>query len=195
MMKISKTFFAVGALIMMSGLAFGVAYASFTDQAKFTGSRFSVGSADLKLLNNLTFGTDGSNLVDSKPAPSYDGISPGWTADYLIKVYNNGSQDLELSSNMDYATANDPGAVREVLYMEPFDWNDANGDGLVTDGEQGTSYGKKAFTSWKSTGFDFGRLASGQTKALIMRFSTGSITNSKMGQTGVFDFMFDGTGI
>jgi len=194
-MKVRKSFLTLGSVLIVASALMGVAYASFTDQAKFAGSRFSIGSADLKLLNDLAGGTGASNLVDTKPVPSYDNISPGWIQNYLIKIYNNGTQAMTLTSNLDYLTANDPATIREVLYMEPYEWNDANNNGLF-DGEteQGVSYGKKAFTAWKSTGFSFGQLNGGETKSLIMRFSVGSITNSKMGAVGTFDFMFDGVG-
>lgn len=194
-MTIKKRTIAVVSLLLATLGLMGVAYAAFSDQSKFAGSRFSVGNADLKLLNNLAGGTDASNLVDTKPAPSYDNIYPQWYSDYLIKIYNNGTQPVTLTSNMDYLTANDPSNIREVLYMEPYDWNDANNNGLVDEGEQGTSYGKKVFTSWKTTGFSFGQLQPGEIKSLIMRFSAGNISNSKMGAVGTFDFMFDAVGI
>ncbi len=173
----------------------GVAYAAFTDQSKFTGSRFSIASADIKLLNDLAGGTGVSNLVDTKPVPSYDNISPGWVSDYLVKLYNNGTQAVTLTSSMDYLTTNDPSTIREVLYMEPYDWNDADNDGVLDDGEQGVSWGRKAFTAWKTTGFNFGQLDAGVVKPLIMRFSVGNVTNAKMGAVGIFDFMFDSVGI
>ncbi len=194
-MTIKKSAIGLGSLFVVTFGFMGVAYASFTDQSKLAGSRFSVGSADLKLLDNLAGGTTSSNLVDTKPAPSYDNISPQWYSDYLIKIYNNGTQSVTLTSNMDYLTSNDLASIREVLYMEPYDWNDADNNGVVNDSEQGTSYGKKAFTAWKSTGFSFGQLAAGATKPLIMRFSAGSISSSKMGAVGTFDFMFDSIGI
>lgn len=194
-MTIRKSTIGLGSLLVVAVGLMGVAYASFTDQSKFAGSRFSIGSADLKLLDNLAGGTDASNLVDTKPVPSYDNISPQWFSDYLIKIYNNGTQPVTLTSNMDYDTVNDPASIREILYMEPYDWNDADADGVVDEGEQGISYGKKVFTSWKSTGFDFGQLEAGATKALIMRFSAGNISNAKMGAVGTFDYMFDSLGI
>jgi len=194
-MTIRKSTIGLGSLLVVAVGLMGVAYASFTDQSKFAGSRFSIGSADLKLLDNLAGGTDALNLVDTKPVPSYDNISPQWFSDYLIKIYNNGTQPVTLTSNMNYETSNDPASIREILYMEPYDWNDADADGVVDEGEQGNSYGKKAFTSWKTTGFNFGQLEAGTTKGLIMRFSAGNISNSKMGAVGTFDYMFDSVGI
>lgn len=194
-MTIRKSTIGLGSLLVVAVGLMGVAYASFTDQSKFAGSRFSIGSADLKLLDNLAGGTDALNLVDTKPVPSYDNISPQWFSDYLIKIYNNGTQPVTLTSNMNYETSNDPASIREILYMEPYDWDDADADGVVDEGEQGNSYGKKAFTSWKTTGFNFGQLEAGTTKNLIMRFSAGNITNSKMGAVGTFDYMFDSVGI
>lgn len=194
-MTTRKSAIALGSLLVMAVGLMGVAYASFTDQSKFMGSRFSIGSADLKLLNDLAGGTGASNLVDTKPVPSYDNISPGWSSNYLIKVYNNGTQPVTLSSKMDYLTSNDLMDIRELLYMEPYAWDDANNDGLADEVEQGISYGRKLFTAWKSTGFNFGELGAGDTKALIMRFSADNIANVKMGAVGTFDFMFDSVGL
>ena len=194
-MKIRRYLLSVVPLLVIGSAAISVAYASFTDQTKFAGSRFSVGSADLKLVNNLAGGVESGNLVDDKPAPTYDGIYSLWTADYLVKLVNNGNQVVNLTSNMDYLTANDPGNIREVLYVEPIDWTDANGNGEAEADELGTSAGKKAFTSWKSTGYDFGNLAPGQVKGYVMRFSAGTLTNAKMGQTGIYDFVFDAVGL
>lgn len=195
-MKIKLSATALGTLLILGIVSAGLAYAAFTDQSKFTGSRFSVGSADIKLLNDLAGGTDASNLVDTKPAPSYDGVYPQWSENYLVKIYNNGSQPLRLTSRMDYVTANDPANIREYLYMEPYAWNDDNNNGIVDEGEQGVSYGRKVFTSWKSTGFDFGQIGVGETRGFIMRFSAASsMPDSKQGATGVFDFTFDSEGI
>lgn len=195
-MSIRKYIISFSSLLLLACSLVGIAYASFSDQSKFSGSRFSVGSADLKLLDNLASGSEASNLVDTKPAPSYDNISPMWFQDYAIKIYNNGTQSITLTSNMDYLTANDPSNIREILYVEPFDWNDINNDGIFDgESEQGNSYGKKVFTSWKSTGFNFGQLASGAIKPLIMRFSAGNISSTKMGAVGTFDFMFDSVGL
>lgn len=195
-MKIKRTSAALGTLFILGILTVGFAYAAFTDQSKFTGSRFSVGSADIKLLNDLAGGTDVSNLVDTKPAPSYDGVYPQWSQDYLVKIYNNGSQPLNLTSRMDYATANDPANIREYLYMEPYAWDDVNNNGIVDEGEQGVSYGRRVFTSWKSTGFNFGQIGVGEVRGFIMRFSAASnLPDSKQGATGVFDFMFNSEGI
>jgi len=194
-MTTKKYAIGLASLVVMAVGLMGVAYAAFTDQSKFAGSRFSIASADIKLLNDLAGGTDALNLVDTKPVPSYDSISPGWVQDYLVKLYNNGTQTVTLTSNMDYLTTNDPSTIREVLYMEPYDWTDADNDGVVDEGEQGVSYGRKAFTAWKTTGFNFGQVDAGTVKALIMRFSVGNVTNAKMGAVGIFDFMFDSVGI
>lgn len=188
-----KLFIALIALVV-SSLGVGVAYANFTDQTKFQSSTFTTASADLKLLVDLAGGTEPTNLIDTKAAPNYTGIYPLWTQDELIKLYNNGSQVFSLTSNCDYMTANDPANLRENLFVEFFAWTDANGNGGLDEGELGTSYGKKVFTSWKSTGFNLGTIQPGQTLGLVLRFSANSIPASKQGQTGVYDFIFDVVG-
>jgi len=50
------------------------------------GTSVSVGSADIKLLSDLSGGVDGSNLVDSMQGPTFDLISPFWSEDYALKI-------------------------------------------------------------------------------------------------------------
>lgn len=177
------------------GLAIGITYAAFTDQSKFMGSTFSVGSADIKLLNDLAGGTDSSNLTDQKQAPSFVNITPHWSQDYLVKIYNNSTTNLNLTSSSDYTTANDPDSLRSYIFVEIFDWNDTNNNGQFDTGELGTSYGRKTIIKWKSEGFNLGQLNNGDVRGLVLRFSTDDLSDTKQGKTGIFDFTFDAVGI
>jgi hypothetical protein len=186
--------FLAGSLLVI-GTSLGVAYAAFKDQSKFMGSSFSVGSADIKLLKELDGGTASSNLTDTKEAPSFTNISPNWSQDYLLKIYNNATTTLKITSNADYLTANDPDNLRDIIFVEPFPWNDANNNGLVDADELGTSYGKKTIVKWKTEGFDLGNALTGEVRGLVLRFSTASVADSKQGKTGVWDFIFVATGL
>src|SRR3989344_3261601 len=120
----------------------GIAYASFADKGEILGSSFSVGSADIKLLIDITGGVDDSNLTDQLNGPSFTNITPNWEEDYLVKLYNNASTALQLTTNADYLTANDPDDLRSIIYVEPIPWNDINNNGIVESGETSTSIGK-----------------------------------------------------
>lgn len=174
---------------------FGVTYAAFADKGEVLGSSFSVGSADIKILDDLGLGFDQGNLVDEKPGPNFEGISPNWTEDYLIKLYNNASTPILLSSSADYETANDPSDLRQDIYVEPFEWDDANADGILDSGELGSSLGRKTIVKWKTEGFDLGQLDGGTGLGLVLRFSTDALSDSKQGAVAVFDFVFDSVGL
>ena len=119
-----------------------------------------MGSADLKILNDVTLGLDPLNLVEVKEGPVFENISPNWSQNYLMKIYNNATTNLALTTNANYETANDPADLRSIIFVEPFEWNDANGDGIVDTGEEGTSLGRKTIVKWKTEGYNLGTLKS-----------------------------------
>lgn len=172
----------------------GVAYAAFVDKGQVLGSTFSVGSADLKLLRDLSLGADGANLADEIQGPSFSNISSNWTADYLVKLYNNGSSRVTVTTNSDYLTANDPDELRQLIYVEIIEWNDANSDGTADETELGVSYGRDTIVKWKTQGFSLGSIDAGAVKGLVVRFSTGTVSDTKQGAVGIFDFEFNSIG-
>jgi hypothetical protein len=176
-------------------LTLGMAYAGFfTDKAKYPGTTLNVGSADLKLLDDISQEAVGTNLVDEKPGPVFNNITPFWWEDYLVKLYNNATTDLSIISNANYETANDPAELRQIVYVEPFEWDDVNANGLVDEGEVGISYGRKTIVKWKTEGLDMGTLGMGEIKGLILRFSTDTVSPAKQGTSAIFDFEFNATG-
>lgn len=191
MLSFVKTY---GFLVLGLVLIAGVAYAAFEDRGRVLGSRFSVGSSDLKLLADLAGGTDSVNLEDEITGPNFDNIYPNWQSDYMVKIFNNGSSVVQLTTSANYETANDPDELRQVIFVEPFEWDDANGNGVVDTGEEGASLGRKTIVKWKTEGYSLGQLNQGEVKSLILRFSTDSIGSSKQGKTGIFDFEFDSIG-
>jgi hypothetical protein len=195
--KLRKVIYAYGSLAMTLVFVVGVSYAAFTDKASILGTTFSVGSSDIKLFEDVSGGIDGANLVNEKAGPSFAGVSPNWVEDYLVKIYNNAATDVLLSSNANYETANDPDDLRQIIYVEPFSWDDVDGDGIVDDDElaSATSYGRKTIVKWKTEGFDLGNLASGEVKGFILRLSTDSVSDSKQGSSATYDFEFDSVGL
>ena len=177
-------------LVVTLGFA-AITYAAFADKGEVKGSSFNVGSADLKLYQNVSGTSDPTNLVDELSGPSFSNIGPNWSQSYLIKLYNNSTSTIDLATYSNYLTANDPAELRSVIYVEPQEWNDLNGDGLVDTGETGTIYGQKTITKWKTEGYNIGQLQTGQTKGLILRFFTQTVSDTKQGATGIFDFVFD----
>lgn len=182
-------------IVLVLAAAAGIAWAAFADKAEVLGSNFSTGSADIKFLLDLAGGTDESNLADELPGPSFTNIGPNWSEDYLIKIFNNTSGQIQLTSNSNYETVNDPDDLRQIIYVEPFNWGDANNNGLLDDGELGSSFGRKTIVKWKTEGYDLSSVAGGSTKVLVLRFSTDDVSDTKQGKNAVFDFIFDSLGL
>ena len=180
-----------GVLVIIAGVAF----AAFADRGQILGSSFSTGSADIKFLNDLTGSTGTENLVDELPGPTFSNIGPNWSEDYLLKIFNNAAGHIQLTSNSAYETINDPDDLRQIIFVEPFNWGDSNNNGLVDDGELGSSFGRKTIVKWKTEGFDLSSMASGSVKGLVLRFSTDTVSDTKQGKTAIFDFIFDSLGV
>lgn len=196
MKHLKKTLLLGVILAVACAATFGVTYAAFSDKGKYVGAGFSVGSADLKLLGDVTQGTTPANLVDEKPGPIFSNIGPSWVSDYTIKLYNNATTPLNIFSVSNYETTKDPNELRSVISCEVFDWNDTNANGVVDQGEIGTSYGTKTLIKWKSEGLSIGQIAIGETKGYILRFTTtNSLSSTLQGKNGIFDFEFNATGI
>lgn len=179
-----------GSLVIFSGLIAGVTYAAFSDKSNVLGATFTVGSADLKFLSNLTNETDPTTFVDELPGPSFQNVSPVWQEDYKIKLTNRGSSKLAITTNSNYETIKDPKDLRSDILVEIFKWNDADKDGEIDTGEEGISLGKKTIIKWKTEGFSLGELDAGQTMPMILRFTAPTLADTQQGATGIFDFEF-----
>jgi len=173
----------------------GASWAAFADKGEVLGSTFSVGSANIRLLQDLAGGIDPSNLVEQLTGPSFQNISPNWNQNYLVKLYNNGTSQMQLTTHARYVTTNDPQDLRTLIYVEPFKWNDANANGVLDTGEEGTSLGRKTLVKWSTEGYDLGTLATGQIQGVLLKFSTDAVSDSKQGATAIIDFVFDSIGI
>ncbi len=185
----------VAAIAILAAFAGGFTYAAFVDHASFEGALITVGSADLKLYDDLAKSpNDPGNLVDSKPSPQFLDITPSFSQDYLVKLYNNSTKPFVLLSNANYTTAEDPEDLRRYLEVEFYFWSDNNNNGTLEEGELGTSLGKKNVIDWKSDGFELNTVNPNDTQSFVMRFTSESIPESKMGKTGLFSFEFSTLG-
>ncbi len=192
-----KSFYVYGSLVLLVLLTLGVTFATFTDKANFAGTTMSVASSDIKLLDVYNGGLDPLNLVDSKPGPTFANIYSGWHEDYVVQIYNNGTGDLNLSSRATYETINDPAELRQVIFVEMFDWVDTNEDGIPQqeEFEQNSLDGNKTVVKWNTIGFNLGLLPQGEVRTLVLRFTSPSISPASQGAGILFDFSFDATGI
>ncbi len=102
---------------------------------------------------------------------------------------------MQLTTHARYVTTNDPQDLRTLIYVEPFKWNDANANGVLDTGEEGTSLGRKTLVKWSTEGYDLGTLATGQIQGVLLKFSTDAVSDSKQGATAIIDFVFDSIGI
>ena len=159
-MKYIRLLYAIIGMVVIS-LTAKATYSIFADRGNVLGTSFSVGSADLKLLTDVTLPAEDQNLVDDLAGPTFENISENWYEDHLMKIYNNGSTRVQLSSHADYDTANDPEELRQLIYIEMFEWND-DGNGIVDPGEDGDSYGRKTIVKWKTEGIELGEMETGE---------------------------------
>jgi len=187
--------YAYTTVLTIALVSIGVAFAAFIDKIKYSGAIFSIANADIKFVRDLTLGADPNNLVDELTGPVFGNIGSNWKSDYLIKIYNAGSQTLQIVSKSNYTTANDPDSLREVIYVEPFEWDDLNNNGSVDQDEKGASKGQKTLLKWKSEGgITLGNIGQGEIKGYILSFSTQTVADTKQGKTGAIDFEFEGIG-
>lgn len=178
-------------MILVALFSIGIAYAAFADKIKVKNAIFTTGSADIKFLLNLAGTTQGDNLVDELPGPNLNNIGSNWQSDYTLKIFNNSTSKIDIVTNAFYETANDPDDLRSYINVEPILWSDSNNNGIAENTELGTNLGKKTLTKWKTEGFNLGELDTGQVISIVLRFTTGTLSDIKQGKTGMFDFEFE----
>ncbi len=186
--------YVVSVLVVMVSLVFvgAATKAAFQSSGSVSDVTFKVGGVDIKLLEDLSQGPSESNLKTSKAGLTFQDLFPGWTKDYPLKIYNNGTLSINVISTAYYETANDPAGLREYIFAELFPWNDQNSDGIVDTDELGTSLGKKSIVKWKTEGYVLGDLIPSGTQGLLVRFTAGNIPDTKMGQQAKYTFEFSG---
>jgi len=168
----------------------GVAFAALSNKVTMKGITFKTSTVELKFLKDISLSSNSENFTSELSGVSFDGILNGWSSDYLVKIHNTSINNLQIKSFANYTTSEDPASLRYSLYVEIFPWNDLNSNGLLDEGELGTSLGVKNFVKWKTEGFDLGSFESDKTYGYLLRFTADGITDTKQGQAGNFDFEF-----
>ncbi len=189
--KIRKPVIYAFGMAAVIGLVTGVSLAAFTDKAKVLGSVFSVGSANIMFVSDIQAVPNPLNYVDDLPGPTFSNIGQTWSEQYLLKVVNTGTYNQSLSTHAYYETINDPADLRESIYVEIFEWEDIDEDGVLDEYETGVSLGKKTIVKWKTEGFGLGEIAPDEIRSLILKFSTENLSSTKQGAEAIFDFEFD----
>lgn len=168
--------------------------AAFEDTGKVAGSEFSVGNVQMRLVDNLGEGAQEGNLLVLKQGPVFTNLFPGWGKDYALKLYNNGSLNMLVTSESSYTTADDPSTLRDYINVEIFDWDDANDNGDVESSEiSETSLATKTLIKWKTEGIPLGILGPNEVKGYVLRFSSANLPDTKQTALAKYDFVFNGT--
>ena len=188
--KVKSKLRRIISFLLAGVLVGGVAFAALSNKIAMKGVAFKTSTVELKFLKDLTNSVSPDNLTSEISGVAFDSIVNGWSNDYLVKIENTSVNPLQIKSFANYTTANDPASLRYSLYVEVLPWNDKNNNGIVDDGELGTSLGVKNFVKWKTEGFDLGSFESNKTYGYVLRFTADGITDSKQGQSGSFDFEF-----
>lgn len=206
-----KSFFII---VSVAALISGATQAAFTDTATNPGNVFTTGTADLKFLNSLAYGTyepsrNGFYMTnaecdgvceDSVPGITFDNIFPGWTGQSLLKVANKGSLNLTLSATAVQTGGN--ATLGDWITVAIYRWNDMNKDGIVDAGEEDGVYAGGAYTmsQWfSSTPFtDLGQInrinGENEVRGFIFKFEVHpDIPEEYQGSSMTVDFEMNGT--
>lgn len=200
----------LGALIMI-GISMAsllqVASAVLQESVKVAGTSFSVGTGtgtggggggtttgntSLKILTNLTGGTNTSNLSDSVAGPTFTNVGPDWMDNFPVKVYNKGTVPLNLVALADYI--NDPDVLRDDIYVKIVEWNDSDNDGLVDTGEEGQTYGYDTILRLRNDTFGLGTINPSQQRGFVMKFDGTGVSEANANMNAIYDFVVTGTG-
>lgn len=193
-------------LLSLAGL-FQATSAVFEETVKVAGTSFSVATSfdggggtpstspnvALKMLTDLSRGNASSNLSDFVSGASFENISPTWVSVSPIKIYNAGSQSLDVVASANYIS--DVDTIRDDIFVEISAWDDVNNNGVVDAGEEGDSYGRDTILRLKNDTFPIGEIATGETKGYILRFDGSGLTEINQGMSAVYDFTFTGFGL
>lgn len=180
--------------VVLTAVLAAVSYstlAAFTAKATVKNSTFSTGNAALRFMKDLAGSPTGENLTDELTGPTFSNILPNWTGDFPLKLVNAGSVNLVASALGVYVS--DTSDLRNQIYVQAFAWTD-DGDGIAQPGEIGAAYAAPmTLEQWRSNAITFGQINVSGVMPMVLRFSTGDLSDAYQGQTTVFDFQFNGT--
>lgn len=171
--------------VMVAGTSFSVGVPSGSDPSTPIDT-----NTALKMFVNLSGDSVSSNLADSLAGPSFGNINSAWSDEVAIKIHNAGSVPMNLVSTVNYV--NDPNTLRNRINAEVIEWNDFNNNGQVDQGELGQSYGYDTILRWRNDLFHMGRINPDQTRGFVIKFDGAGLTQTNVGQSAIYDFVFKG---
>ncbi len=189
MKNILKSLFIISVALTVMSVS---TYAAWTASATVQNNTFSTGNAALRLYGNLG-GVPGTNaaLTQTLAGSSFSNLYPNWQQDYLAKLYNNGTVNLQASVTGVYVS--EDADLRNRISVEVWQWND-EGDGTTGPGDTYSLLSAaQTLQSWRTNPVSLGQLDVGNTVGVLLRFTTGDLSNAYQGKTTVFDFLLDGT--
>ncbi len=197
-----KIFISVLGMFLSLVTLFQASQALFEETVKVAGTSFTIGESAgggetpsgntaLKMYKNLAGTSSETNLTDSVQGSVFDNITPEWTNQVGLKVFNKGTQALALIGNVDYI--NDPDVLRDDLYVKIVGWNDNDNDGIVDTGEEGTQYGYDTILRLRNDLWSLGNIAPNETRGFVMKFDGTGLTDTNIGMTAVYDFLITGS--
>lgn len=186
----NKIFFAwfIGGLFI--GFAGLMVVAAFQTRGQVKGTSFTTGSAEILFYNDLAGTATDTNLVTEKSFSPFELIGPNWTDTRLVKLYNKGTESLNLTLIAELSGQDS--TLSDNLNVEIFDWNDANSDGVLDEDELGISLGTKTLTVWQTSSYDLGTFESEASKSFVLKFSVGDITDELQKANVTYNFVFNG---
>ncbi len=185
--KIFLSWFVGGVFLGIAGL---MAVAAFQTQGQVKGTSFTAGSAEILFYSDLSGTSDSNNLLAEKSFSPFELIGPNWTDTRLIKIYNKGTENLKLTLSSEVVGTDN--ILSESLNIEVFNWNDANSNGVLDDGETGDSFGAKTLKQWQTSSYDLSTFESQTTKSFALKFSTGDLTDEFQKANVTYNFVFNG---
>lgn len=168
--------------------------AAFTAQATISGINFSTGHAALNLFGNLGYTNAGNNgnLTYILPGRSFNEIGPFWSTDYLLKYFNNGS--VKLMTELRAVIQSDPANLAEQIMVETWLWEDVDGNGSESPGDNLTLIGSaQSLESLVTSPVALGQLNPGNPRGLRLRFMTDDLPPETQLQTLQLNFVIGGT--
>ena len=186
-MKIFGWFFGG---ILLGGLGLVVVSAAFQTRGEVKGTSFVAGSAEIKFLDNLSGDTGSSNLLSEKSFDAFDLIGPNWSDIRLVKVYNEGTESLDLS--FVGVLNGEDGLLSDQVLLDLKSWADVNNNGELDGGDQTAIILSQTLTDWQTKSADLGSFEPDTIKGFVLEFSVGDIEDELQSSTVTYNFAFDG---
>lgn len=168
--------------------------AAFTAKATLTGITFSTGTAELKLFGNLgyTHIWNNGNLYPGQRGGTFADIGPNWKGSQPLKYINTGS--VPLMTSIRAVVGNDPAGLADDITVSVWQWQDTDGNGQESNTDTFTQLSSpQPLSEMVSNSVTLGQLQRHDPKGLMLRFTTGDLSNETQKQSLSVEFIIDGT--